>query len=426
MRKTVNRLSMKFPDRIRNAYHIMRRGTYLMPVTEYLKTYSDFSGQSGSGVNVNPTSAMKLSVVFACVRLLAEQVASFEMSVRKKANGKSEDLTGGTIHHLLHYPNKFMNSFSFMELMNARLQLHGNAYAVIRFDMSGNPVDLIPVDTHSVTVKVLNGEPFYIIRDDEMGINGTFFYWEIIHFKMISRNGIIGLSPIAAAREGIGLGLAAERFGADFFAKGGNLKGTVETDGHIPDKEFKAWKARWDKYYGGPVGDHTTPILEYGLKYKQLGIPPDDAQFIETRQFQIQDICRFFLVPPPLVGDLSRATFNNGEQQNLQFMKYTLRPLVKREEMELECKLVSRRDEGTIDINFNIDELLRADTKTRADYEIKLVQAGILTRNEAREIENRDPLPGLDEPLDPAFLTGKEEKDEEEENENLNNSNDNE
>lgn len=317
-----------------------------------------------------------------------------------------------------------MNSFSFMELMNARLQLYGNAYAVIIFNNSGEPIELIPVDTYSVTVKILNGEPFYLIRDNEMGIDGIYFYWQVIHFKMLSRNGIIGLSPISAAREGIGLSLAAEKFGADFFAKGGNLKGTIETDGHIPDKEFKEWKQRWDKYYGGAIGDHTNPILEWGMKYKQLGIPPNDAQFIETRQFQVQDICRFFLVPPPLIGDLSRATFSNGEQQDLQFVKYSLRPLVKREEIELEYKLVSRREEGTIDIDFNMDGLLRADTRTRADYELKLVQGGILTRNEAREIENKKPLPGLDEPLNPAFLTGKPSKQQEQPEKDKNNTED--
>jgi len=415
---------MKFGDRIKNAFHVLRRGTFLMPATEYIKSYSDFTGtEVTAGVTVNSTTAMRLGVVFACVRLLAEQVSSFEITVRKKSGQIIEDLTGGTIHHLLHYPNKFMNSFSFMELMNARLQLYGNAYAVIIFNNGGDPVELIPVDTYSVSVRILNGEPFYIIRDNDMGIHGVFFYWQVIHFKMLSKNGILGLSPISAAREGIGLGLAAEKFGSDFFAKGGNLKGTIETDGHIPDKEFAEWKKRWDKYYGGSVGDHTNPILEWGMKYHQLGIPPNDAQFIETRQFQVQDICRFFMVPPPLIGDLSRATFSNGEQQDLQFVKYSLRPLVKREEIELEYKLVSRGDEGTVDIDFNMDGLLRADTKTRADYELKLVQAGILTRNEAREIENKKPLPGLDEPLNPAFLTGKasEEKDPEENKNNSDN-----
>lgn len=398
---------MKFYDRLRNAASVIRRGTYIMPTDEYLRSYSDMSVSSSAGVAVNSFSALRLSAVFACVRILSEQPASFPITVHRVSKGKREDLNGGPLYNLLKTPNQFMNRFSFIELMNARLQLYGNSYAIIKFNLKGEPYNLIPVDSNCVTVKLFNGEPFYVINDYEMGVNGTFFYWEVIHFKMLSRNGIIGLSPITAAREGIGLGLAAERFGADFFAKGGNLKGVLETDNHIDDKIFAKWKEHWEKFYGGSVGDHTTPILEYGLKYKPIGIPPNDAQFLETRVFQLQDVARFFNMPPSLIGDLTRATFASGEQQDIQFVKYTLRPLCTNQEEEFEYKLVNRKDAGVIDIKYNMDGLLRADTATRGDHEQKLVQAGILTRNEAREMENKDPLPGLDVPLDPAFLTGK-------------------
>jgi HK97 family phage portal protein len=144
------------------------------------------------------------------------------------------------------------------------------------------------------------------------------------------------------------------------------------------------------------------------MKYKPIGIPPNDAQFIETRVFQLQDIARFFNTPPSLIGDLSRATFSNGEQQDMQFAKYSLRPILKGQECEFESKLVNLKDEGTISIKYNMDGLLRADMKTRAAYEQTLVSTGILTRNEAREIENKEPIEGLDTPLDPAFLQGKQ------------------
>jgi HK97 family phage portal protein len=400
---------MKFSDRLRNAAQVLTRGTFMMPVKDYQTSgLSDITGLSFAGIQINATSAMKLSAVFACVRLNSEIPASLPLTVHRVSKGKREDLTGGPIYQLLHAPNKFMNSFSFIELMNARLQLSGNSYAVIKFNLKGDPYNLIPVDSSCVTVKVYNGEPFYIINDPDMGVKGTFFYWEVIHFKMLSRNGITGMSPIQAAREGIGLGLAAEKFGADFFQKGGNLKGALETDGHMEDAQFKAWKKRWETFYGGAVGDHTTPILEYGMKYKPIGIPPNDAQFIETRVFQLQDIARFFNTPPSLIGDLSRATFSNGEQQDMQFAKYSLRPILKGQECEFESKLVNRNDEGTISIKYNMDGLLRADMKTRAAYEQTLVSTGILTRNEAREIENKEPIEGLDTPLDPAFLQGKQ------------------
>jgi len=397
---------MKLKERIRNAAHVLRRGTYLMPVSEYEKAFADATAISAAGVAVNASSSMKLSAVFACVRLLSEQPASLPITVTRSAKGVREDLSDSPLYQLLHFPNMFMNSFSFIELMNARLQLHGNSYAVIKFDRKGEPVELIPVDSSCVSVKIYKGQPFYIIDDPEMDVHGTFLFWEVIHFKNLSRNGVTGLSPISCAREGIGLGLASEKFGADFFQKGGNLKGVLETDNTLDDKIFSAWKSRWEKYYGGSVGDHTTPILEYGMKYKALGIPPNDAQFIETRVFQLQDIARFFNVPPTFIGELSRSTFSNGEQMDLQFVKYCLRPTLKREEVELEQKLVNRNEVGSISIKFNMDGLLRADMKTRAAYEQTLVSSGIITRNEAREIENKAPLPGLDEPLNPAFLTG--------------------
>lgn len=397
---------MKFGERLKIAANILTRATYTMPTVDYFKIFSEGLAASTAGVQVNSFTAMKLSAVFACVRILSEQPASFPITVHKVSKGKREDMTGGVIYRLLHQPNKFMNSFSFIEIMNARLQLHGNAYAIIKINYKGDASELIPVDNNAVSVKIFKGEPFYTINDFEMGIKGTFFWWEVIHFTINSRNSFTGMSPITYAREGIGLGLAAEKFGADFFSKGGNLKGVLETDNHIDDAIFAKWKKHWEEFYGGSVGDHSTPILEYGLKYKQLGIPPNDAQFIETRVFQLQDVSRFFNMPPSLIGDLSRSTFSNGEQQNLQFVKYTLRPILKREEVEFERKLVNLKDEGTISIKFNMDGLLRADTATRGDHEQKLVQAGILTRNEAREMENKDPLPGLDEPLNPAFLTG--------------------
>jgi HK97 family phage portal protein len=377
-----------------------------MPTTDYEKVFGNSIAGSAAGIDVNSFSALKLSAVFSCVRILSEQPASFPISVTRRANNKREDLSDGAIYKLLQFPNKFMHRYSFIELMNARLQLHGNSYAVIKFDSFGNPTDLIPVDSSCVIVTLYNGEPFYDIHDPDMGINGTFFHWEVIHFKILSRNGVTGISPITAAREGIGLGLAAERFGADFFQKGGNLKGVLETDNHIDDGVFKKWKKRWEEFYGGAVGDHTTPILEYGLKYKQLGIPPNDAQFIETRVFQLQDVARFFNMPPSIIGDLSRATFSNGEQQDLQLVKYNLRPTLSGQESELERKLVSKKDRGLIQIRYNMADLLRADSKTRAEVEQIQVSTGIITRNEARDMEDRAPLPGLDEPLDPKFLTG--------------------
>lgn len=400
----VTKLTLR--DRFFAAAQILKRGTFSMPVSEY-QANNPISAIAKSGISVNATTAQKFSAVFACVRTYEQVMGSLPIRVTGMKDGKLVDLNDGEIHDLLHFPNKYLNRFTFVSLMNARLQLYGNAVAVIIFSSKGKPVELIPVEWASVSMRLIKGEPVYVINDTDTGINGVYLWWQVIHFKINSRNGWTGMSPISAARESIGLGLAAESFGSDFFLKGGNMKGVLETEGHMADPEFKAWKKRWDKYYAGPAGDHTTPILEYGLKYKLLGISQNDAQFLETRVHQIQEVARVFGLPPSVIGENSRNTFTNGEQQDIQFVKYALSPLCKGQEVELEFKLMSRDNQEKLDIKYNLDGLLRGDMLSRARYEQTLVSAGILTRNEAREIENKAPLTGLDEPLNPAFLTGK-------------------
>lgn len=405
MRENEKVTKLNLFDRFFAAAHIIKRGTFSMPVSEYQANFP-ITAISNSGTTVNASSAQKFSAVFACVRTYEWVMGSLPMRVTGMQNGKLVDMNDGEIHDLLHFPNKYLNRFTFISLMNVRLQLHGNALAVIIFNNKGKPVELIPVEWGSVSVRLIKGEPVYIINDADTGINGIYLSWQVIHFKINSRNGWTGMSPISSARESIGLGLAAESFGSTFFQKGGNMKGVLETEGHMTDPEFKEWKKRWDKNYSGTAGDHTTPVLEYGLKYKELGVAPNDAQFLETRVHQVQDVARFFGLPPSVIGENSRNTFLNGEQQDIQFVKYALSPLCKGQEVELEFKLMSRNDSEKLDIKYNLDGLLRGDMLSRARYEQTLVSAGILTRNEAREIENKAPLPGLDEPLNPAFLTG--------------------
>lgn len=401
-----SRPKMSFTDRFRGAFNIMRRGTYTMPVSEYISGFP-ITGATGSGISVNATSAQKFSAVFACVRTYEWVMASLPLRITAREKQRLTEIKEGDIYDLLTYPNRYLNAFTFMGLMNARVQLYGNAVAVIIFNNKDIPVELIPVDWLSVNIRLVNGEPVYVINDRETGIKGTYLSWQVIHFKVNNRNGWVGQSPISVARESIGLGIAADNFGSDFFNKGGNIKGALETEGHLKDEEFKAWKKRWDTYYTGTAGNHVTPILEYGMKYKEIGVPPNDAQFIETRVHQVQEIARFFGVPPSIIGENSRNTFTNGEQQDIQFVKYSLAPLCKSQEAELEFKLMDRVNQEKLDVKFNLDWLLRGDMLSRARYEQTLVSAGILTRNEARELEGKSPLPGLDEPLDPAFLTGK-------------------
>jgi HK97 family phage portal protein len=383
----------------------------LVNPADILRTsFAAMFGPSEAGIPINEEIALRFSAVWSCVRILSELPASLPLEIIEEKGLSRIPVEFHPVKDILMYPNQYMNRFTYTELTNGYLQLWGNGISVIEYN-KGIPIKLTPVHPLSVQPTMDNGKVFYKINDYLTGINGTFFSEEVVHHKMFSTNGIWGKSPIQVAKDNIGLGMAAEKFGNSFFRKGGNLKAVIETDNHLDDKVFADWKARWDKFYSGESGDHVTPILEYGLKYKMLGIPPEQAQFIATRQFQLQEIARIFNVPPHMIGDLSRTTFSNIEHSDIQFVKYTLRPILRRQELELEQKLLKPEELGRIRIRFNMDGLLRGDLTTITAHIHQMVIDGIITPNEGRTLLNRDPLPGLDTPYVPANITGKNPQD---------------
>jgi HK97 family phage portal protein len=301
-----------------------------------------------------------------------------------------------------------MNRFTFTEVMNSWLCGWGNGVAIIYNQRTGRPESLMPVHPSCIEARLSGGRIFYVIDEKDLGIKGTFFSEEVIHYRGFTTTGLWGKSPIEVAKDNIGLSLATEKFGASFFRKGGNLKSVIETEGHIPDKEFEQFKGRWSSSYTGTAGDHETPVLEYGMKYKQLSIPLDASQFIETRLFGIQDVARWFNLPPHMLRDLSRSTFSNIEHQDLEFVKYSLRPDLRRQELELEEKLLIPAERGHIRIRYNLDGLLRGDLASITQHIKEMVYSGVMTRNEGRRLLNMNPVAGGDDLLLPANIVGKE------------------
>jgi HK97 family phage portal protein len=299
-----------------------------------------------------------------------------------------------------------MNSFTWHELMNDWLQGWGNGISIIDNKQTGRATSLMPVHPSSVQPVMYNGSIFYNVNDTDMGVHGTFFPEEVLHYKLFTSNGLWGRDPITMARDNVGLGLAAEKFGAKFFKKGGNLKSVIETTSHMSDIQFAEWKKRWDQFYSGEMGDHSTPVLEYGMIYKPLGIAPEAAQFLQTRVFSIQDIARWYNLPPHMLGDLSRSTFSNVEQQDISFVKYTLRPILRRQENELEEKLLLPWERKTIKIRYNLDGLLRGDLASVTAHIKDMVLSGVLSPDEGRGLLNRNPRPGGSEFYTPANIVG--------------------
>jgi len=337
-------------------------------------------------ISVTPTSAMKFTGVLAAVSLRSQLLASFPLNIYKLSNDYRTSIPDDPLYKLLAYqPNPYMNAPTFWRLMNTHLDLWGNAYAFIS-RYGGKAIGLTPIPPSNVEVEIEGGKLFYKVSDTgDSKLDKSHSPDKFLHFKDISFDGYVGMSRITQAKKAIELGLQAQEFGLDFFRKGGSAKGIIETDGQMDPAGFKNFKKYWDEN-----ANQGTPILDMGKKYKQLTIPPEDAQFLESRQFQIQDIARIFNVPPHLLMDHSRATFSNIEQANLEFLTFSLRPMVKGYEAELEVKLLGD-DLGKKSIRFNMDGILRGDTASRAAYLAAMKASELYTTNELRKWNGDNP-----------------------------------
>ena len=352
-------------------------------------------GSTSSGKSVNERTAMQTTAVYACVRILSEAIAGLPLHVyRYRSDGGKEKIPFHPLYYLLHdEPNPEMTSFVFRETLMGHLLIWGNAYAQILRNGRGQAVALYPLLPSKMEVsRSASGALVYTYyRDaDESGINPKGGYItlrsdEILHIPGLGFDGLIGYSPIAMAKNAIGMSLATEEYGASFFANGANPGGVLEHPGVVkdPDRLRESWHAQFSG-----ANAHKVAVLEEGLKFHQMSIPPEQAQFLETRKFQINEIARIFRVPPHMVGDLEKSSFSNIEQQSLEFVKYTLDPWVVRWEQALQQSLLMPSEKSSLFIKFNLDGLLRGDYQSRMTGYATGRQNGWLSANDIRELEN--------------------------------------
>ena len=374
-------------------------GTLANPGAEGLELFG--AAPSKAGQMVTPLTAMQCAAVYACVRVLAESMAQLPLSVyKRRADGGSDEAPDHPLYAVLHdAPNGFQTSFEWREMQMGHVALRGNSYCVISRTVKG-VAELLPLHPDRVRVTQL---PDWSLRYDVAGIAAPLKQSDVLHLHGLSSNGVYGLSPIAQARETIGLALAAEDHGARLFGNGASPSGVLEHPGKLSDDARKNLKESWQKAHGGP-NRHGTAILEEGLKWAQLAITNKDAQFLETRQYQRAEIASLFRIPPHLIGDLTRATFSNIEQQSLEFVIHTLMPWVKRWEQRLTRQLLSDVDRRSYFVRFNVGGLLRGDTAGRyAAYKLA-IETGWLNRNEVRVLEGLNRVDGLDEYLSPLIM----------------------
>jgi HK97 family phage portal protein len=358
--------------------------------------WSFLFGGTTSGKTVNERTAMQTTAVYACVRILSEAVAGLPLHIyRYRADGGKERIPMHPLYHLLHdEPNPEMTSFVFRETLMSHLLLWGNAYAQVVRNGRGQAVALYPLLPSKMDVsRAANGELLYTYyRDaDETGLNPKGGYItlrrdEVLHIPGLGFDGLIGYSPIAMAKNAIGMSLATEEYGASFFANGANPGGVLEHPGVI--KDIGRVKESWNSAYQGNGNAHKVAVLEEGMKFQAIGIPPEQAQFLETRKFQINEIARIYRVPPHMVGDLEKSSFSNIEQQSLEFVKYTLDPWVVRWEQSLQQSLLLPSEKPSLFIRFNLDGLLRGDYQSRMSGYAVGRQNGWMSANDIRELED--------------------------------------
>ena len=366
-------------------------------------SYNFFMGNSTSGKRVNERSAMQMTAVYSCVRILSEAIASLPLNVyRYNKDGGKEKAYDHPLFRLLHdEPNPEMTSFIFRETLMTHLLLWGNAYAQIIRNGKGEVVALYPLMPDRMTVdRDEKGQLYYKYtksNDDAPTMEGTTVYLDpsdVLHVPGLGFDGLVGYSPIAMAKNAIGLAIAAEEYGSKFYANGAAPSGVLEHPGTLKDPA----KVRdsWNAAFGGSSNSHKVAVLEEGLKYTPISISPNEAQFLETRKFQINEIARIFRVPPHMVGDLEKSSFSNIEQMSLEFVKYTLDPWVIRWEQAIRRTLLTPDEKSQYYVSFNVEGLLSGDYQSRMNGYAIARQNGWMSANDIRELENLDRIPAED------------------------------
>ena len=363
--------------------------------------YSFLFGRTTSGKPVNERTAMQTTAVYACVRILAEAVASLPLHVYEyQDDGGKKLVHDHPLYYLLHdEPNPEMTSFVFRETLMSHLLIWGNAYAQIIRDGAGRVLGLYPLLPDKMDVQRDDRGNIYYVYSRNSDENPMFKEYgdirlkaeDVLHIPGLGFDGLIGYSPIAMAKNAVGMTLACEEYGASFFANGANPGGILEHPGVLKDPSKV--RESWNSVYRGVNNAHKIAVLEEGMKYQQIGIPPEEAQFLETRKFQINEIARLYRIPPHMVGDLDKSSFSNIEQQSLEFVKYTLDPWVIRWEQSLQRSLLLPGEKGKYFIKLNVDGLLRGDYQSRMNGYAIGRQNGWLSANDIREMENMNPIP---------------------------------
>ena len=361
-----------------------------------------WGSESYAGNVVTEETALTYGAVFACIRIISESVAMLPLlTYRRRSDGGKERAADHPAYALLHdEPNPELTPFEFRELITSHVASWGNGYAEIEWSRGGRPLALWPLNPAKMKPERKNGTLRYAYELPS-GQTATLPSYRVLHIRGLGKNGIVGYSPVRLAMQAIGLGLGTEEYGARFFGNGARPGGVLKHPGKLSDTAYERLKKSFTDAHEGLSNAHRLKILEEGLDYQSVGIPPEEAQFLETRKFQVTEIARWWRIPPHMLADLERSTFSNIEEMGLEFVIYTLQPWLVRTEQAYARSLLTTAERRDYLIEHLVEGLLRGNTQARGQYYATAITNGWLSRNEVRIIENMNPYPGGDNYLVP-------------------------
>lgn len=372
---------------------------------------------AGSMPPVRPQRAIQTSAVYACVRILAETIASLPLHIYKAgADGtviKADNLPEYTLLH--DEPNSYQTSYVWREQEMFQAALWGKGICEIQRDkMTGRVIGFYPIPAWEAQAELVKDgnalKKVWNVGGDKIDDR------DVLHIPAPGWNGLDGVSPIALHRASVTMTLNAEEFGANFFKNGTRLSGVLEHPGKVSSEAAARLRESWQQVYAGKANAGKVAVLEEGMKFNALSMPLADAQYLETRKFQVSDIARIFRIPPHMIGDLERATFSNIEQQSIEFVQHTILPWITRWEQELNRKLFAHSTvlKGRYFVRFNLAGLLRGDLNSRYRAYAIGRQWGWLSANDVRELEELNPIEGGDVYLSPLNMVPADEAGEKE------------
>jgi HK97 family phage portal protein len=367
------------------------------PVQSSMTLYDLFGSRSAAGVNVTPAESLSVSTVQACVALIARSLASVPLVLyRRTADGGREPAEEHPLYSILHdLSNPLQTAFEVRQLLFVGVLLYGNGYAEIEWGADGYPSALWPLAPEQVSLYTTGGrEVVYRVEGDTFGQSSAVRWlpsWRVHHLRGLATAGLMGLSPLRAANA-VGLAMATEEFGARFFGQGARPGYILSHPGQLSDKAFQRLQNSWND--GGGQNAHKTKIVEEGIKVEKTGVAPDEAQFLETRAFQVAEICRIFNVSPGLVGAAETQTYASAEQDMIRFRELTLGPWAKNHRAAIQRDMLTSDERRDYFVQYKLSALQATDLKTRYEAHQIALLTGFATQNEVRALEDMNPVEG--------------------------------